>query len=279
MRPNGTPVHSGSRVSPAAGTEGGSSADLSSSLSQSTEDLSQDSVSVLLLSLGGVTSVMELRGEDVVMATEAQSLTPKQLGNQRVMELLAGLTVVQGGSLSPASPGALPAVCMRVEAGPSAGHYCAAAEGAGFLEVCVQGCRAELLASTLNTIGPFLEDELTADPQPIRLRIYNTSLTLKDDGPRAYPTAPQPVPVAFYLDGVVLERLDDGRLTLRPTASQSRDGDAGGQDKACCGPGGEGKVESLQSQLSETRSALAAALSERERLLQEIHKYNPAFTL
>ncbi|KAL7859528.1 hypothetical protein SRHO_G00146750 [Serrasalmus rhombeus] len=279
MRPNGTPVHSGSRVSPAAGTEGGSSADLSSSLSQSTEDLSQDSVSVLLLSLGGVTSVMELRGEDVVMATEAQSLTPKQLGNQRVMELLAGLTVVQGGSSSPASPGALPAVCMRVEAGPSAGRYCAAAEGAGFLEVCVQGCRAELLASTLNTIGPFLEDELTADPQPIRLRIYNTTLMLKDDGPRAYPTAPQPVPVAFYLDGVVLERLDDGRLTLRPTTSQSRDGDAGRQDRACCGPRGEGKIESLQSQLSETRSALAAALSERERLLQEIHKYNPAFTL
>ncbi|XP_036448042.1 UHRF1-binding protein 1-like [Colossoma macropomum] len=279
MRPNGTPVHSGSRVSPAAGTEGGSSADLSSSLSQSTEDLSQDSVSVLLLSLSGVTSVVELRGEDVVVATEAQSLTPKQLGNQRVMELLAGLTVAQGGSSSPASPGALPAVCMRVEAGPSAGRHCAAAEGAGFLEVCVQGCRAELLTSTLNTIGPFLEDELTADPQPIRLRIYNTSLTLKDDGPRVYPTAPQPVPVAFYLDGVVLERLDDGHLMLRSTASQSGDGDAGGQDRACCGPGGEGKVESLQSQLSEMRAALAAALSEQERLLQEIHKYNPAFTL
>ncbi|KAI4898865.1 hypothetical protein NFI96_024168 [Prochilodus magdalenae] len=116
MRPNGTPVHSGSRVSPAAGGRaladswGGSSADLSSSLSQSIEDLSQDSVSVLLLSLTGVTSVMELRGEDAVVATEAQYLTPKQLGNQRVTELLAGLTLAQGEDewLSPAcSPSAV----------------------------------------------------------------------------------------------------------------------------------------------------------------------------
>lgn len=42
MRPNNTPA--GSRSSPAPGTEGGSSADLSSSLSQSTEDVSQDIV-------------------------------------------------------------------------------------------------------------------------------------------------------------------------------------------------------------------------------------------
>uniref|UniRef100_A0A8B9J7I0 UHRF1 binding protein 1 n=1 Tax=Astyanax mexicanus TaxID=7994 RepID=A0A8B9J7I0_ASTMX len=285
MRPNGTPVHSGSRVSTAGGTEGGSSADLSSSLSQSTEDISQDTVSVLMLCVGGVSSVMEMRGEDVVVATEARSITPKQLGNQRLAELLAGLALPPGGPSSPAplsrvppSPGprAPPAVCVRVEGGPAAGRHCPSAEGAGFLEVCVQGCRAELLTSTLNTLGPFLEDELTAEPPPIRLRIYNTSLTLKDDGPRVYPTAPQPVPVAFYLDSLVLERLDDGRLTLRPTTSQSGERT---QDRPCCGPGEEGEVEVLQVELGEARSALAAVLSERERLLQEIHKYNPAFTL
>lgn len=42
MRLNNPPADS--RGSPAPGTEGGSSADLSSSLSQSTEDLSQDMV-------------------------------------------------------------------------------------------------------------------------------------------------------------------------------------------------------------------------------------------
>ncbi len=47
LLPNGPGV-SGSCVSPAPGTEGGSSADLSSSLSQSTEDIAQDMVSFYL---------------------------------------------------------------------------------------------------------------------------------------------------------------------------------------------------------------------------------------
>lgn len=37
----------------------------------------------------------------------------------------------------------------------------------------------------------------------------------QDDNPRVFPTAPQPVPVLFSLDGIVLERLDDGILRLR----------------------------------------------------------------
>lgn len=49
MRPTNTPA--GSRGSPAPGTEGGSSAELSSSLSQSIEDLSQDLVSYTVLLL------------------------------------------------------------------------------------------------------------------------------------------------------------------------------------------------------------------------------------
>lgn len=47
MRPTSTPA--GSRGSPAPGTEGGSSADLSSSLSQSIEDLSQDMVGYIVI--------------------------------------------------------------------------------------------------------------------------------------------------------------------------------------------------------------------------------------
>uniref|UniRef100_A0A4W4FEN9 Chorein N-terminal domain-containing protein n=1 Tax=Electrophorus electricus TaxID=8005 RepID=A0A4W4FEN9_ELEEL len=170
-------------------------------------------VSVLLLSVGGVSSVVELHGEDVVMATEAQSLTMKQLGNQK-------MSAASSSHAAPPSPGPRslccpPVVALRMELGPGAGRHCAAAEGAGFLEACVRGCRAELSTSALNTLGPFLEDELSADAQPLRLSMHDTRLTLKDDGPRVYPTAPQPTPASFFLDGVVLERLDDGVLTLR----------------------------------------------------------------
>lgn len=48
--------------------------------------------SVLLLCLSGVGCVSELKGEDAVVAVEAQEMTPRTLGNQRISELLAGLT-------------------------------------------------------------------------------------------------------------------------------------------------------------------------------------------
>uniref|UniRef100_A0A8C1Q6G7 UHRF1 binding protein 1 n=1 Tax=Cyprinus carpio TaxID=7962 RepID=A0A8C1Q6G7_CYPCA len=167
LRPDGT-GGSGSCVSPAPGTEG-SSADLSSSLSQSTEDIAQDMVSFIYAPL----------------------------------------------SPGPCSLSCPPAAALRMEMGPRARRHSPLSESMGFIEMCLTGCKAELLASTLNTLAPFLEDELSADPQPMRLCLRDTAFTLKDDGPRVYPTAPQPVPVLFSLDGIVLERMDDGILSLR----------------------------------------------------------------
>ncbi|XP_016353151.1 UHRF1-binding protein 1-like isoform X1 [Sinocyclocheilus anshuiensis] len=287
LRPNGAGV-SGSCVSPAPGTEGGSSADLSSSLSQSTEDIAQDMVSVLVLCLSRMGCLTEMRGEDIVVALEAQELVPKQLGNHKVTDLLAGLALTQAGSSSPSaplSPGPQslycpPAAALRMEMGPCAGRHSPLSKSVGFMEMCLTGCKAELLASTLNTLGPFLEDELSADPQPMRLWLRDTAITLKDDGPRVYPTTPQPVPVLFSLDGIVLERLDDGILSLRPAQSQSGIETGGDKDRAgqSCFRAEE-KNKSLESRLADVQSALEKALSDRERLLQEVMNHNPSFTL
>lgn len=46
----------------------------------------------------------------------------------------------------------------------------------------MRGCEAELLASTINTLGPFMEDELNSDAQPIRITVHNTRITLKVRG-------------------------------------------------------------------------------------------------
>nr|XP_055043584.1 bridge-like lipid transfer protein family member 3A [Misgurnus anguillicaudatus] len=281
LRPNGMAVNSGSCVSPAPGTEGGSSADLSSSLSQSTEDIVQDTYSVLVLCLSRMGCLAEKRGEDTVVALEARELVPKQLGNHKVTELLAGQTLMQAGSTSPSAPlspgpralSCPPAAALRLEMGPCASRHSPLSESVGFIEMCLTGCRAELLASTLNTLGPFLEDELKADIQPMRLWLQETAITLKDDGPRVYPTAPQSVPVLFSLDGIVLERLDDGILRLRP-AARSQSGMA---DQSCSKV--HEKNKSLESKLADVQSALQNALSDRERLLQEIRKHNPSFTL
>lgn len=50
--------------------------------------------SVLLLILSGTACTMEVNGENQVVAIETQNLTPVQMGNIRVTDLLAGL--VQG---------------------------------------------------------------------------------------------------------------------------------------------------------------------------------------
>lgn len=53
-------------------------------------------VSVLVLCLSRMGCLTEMRGEDIVVALEAQKLVPKQHGNHKITDLLAGLTLTQG---------------------------------------------------------------------------------------------------------------------------------------------------------------------------------------
>nr|XP_015197634.1 PREDICTED: UHRF1-binding protein 1 isoform X1 [Lepisosteus oculatus] len=305
MRPDSTPsllVDQVSRGSPALGTEGGSSADLSSSLSQSTEDISQDTVSVLLLRLRTVGCMVDVQGDDLVVALESRDLVPEQLGNMKVMQLLSGQAPCAPLAHKPPSPeqNATPVARMRIAMGPAAAHHSPLSETVGFLELKLNGCQADLLTSTLATIGPFLEDELSADVQPMRIHLDNTTITLKDDGPRIYPTSPQPVPVIFSIDRVLLERTDDGvfRLRARESETPAQTVARGEQDTEtvsgacweqsdpvdCDSAGQEDKVPEkqsshLQSRLAQTEAALARASTDRERLLLEIRKYDPLFNL
>ncbi|XP_023261998.1 UHRF1-binding protein 1 [Seriola lalandi dorsalis] len=278
MRPNNTPA--GSQSSPAPGTEGGSSADLSSSLSQSTEDVSQDMCSVLLLIMSGTACTMEVKGEDQVVAVEAQNLSPVQLGNVRVSDLLTGLIQAPGGPVQKqyrhGSRGS-PVVRMRAEMGPSAARHSALAESVGFLDVRVQDCHAELLASTVTNIGPFLEDEFSVDGQPMKLHLRNITITMKDDGPRNYPTAPQPVPATFIVDQLLLERAEDGIMRLK--ASAGAPGAGPDNTHSSCSVPQQSESQTLESQLSDAQAALTQAVSDRERLLLEVRKYDPTFTL
>lgn len=70
-------------------------------------------------------------------------------------------------------------MCLRAETGPSAARHTALAESSGFLDVRVQDCQAELLASTVANIGPFLEDEFSVDGQPMKLHLSNVTITMK----------------------------------------------------------------------------------------------------
>ncbi|XP_068996527.1 bridge-like lipid transfer protein family member 3A [Embiotoca jacksoni] len=278
MRPNST--RAGSRGSLVTGTEGGSSADLSSSLSQSTEDVSQDMSSVLVLILNKTACTMEVNGEDQVVAVAAQNLTPVQMGNIRLLDLLTGLTQAPGELVQKQdrqTGRGPPVLCMRAEMGPSAARRSALAESLGFVDMRVQDCRADLLASTVANIGPFLEDEFSAEGQPMKLLISNVTVSMKDDSPKIYPTAPQSVPSTFIIDQLLLERSDDGLMKVKA---------AGTDPKASAGVPVTGTDDSnsacsvqQQAELCEAQAALTQALRERERLLLEVRKHDPTFTL
>uniref|UniRef100_A0AAQ6ANJ2 Chorein N-terminal domain-containing protein n=1 Tax=Amphiprion ocellaris TaxID=80972 RepID=A0AAQ6ANJ2_AMPOC len=108
-----------------------------------------------------------------------------------------------------------PVLCMQAEMGPSAARRSAMAESLGFVDMRVQNCKAQLLTSTVTNIGPFLEDEFSIDGQPVKLHMSNVTITMKDDSPKIYPTAPQPVPATFIIDQLLLERGDDGIMRLK----------------------------------------------------------------
>ncbi|CAB1435635.1 unnamed protein product [Pleuronectes platessa] len=272
MRPNNTPL--GSRGSPALGTEGGSSADLSSSLSQSIEDVSEDMSSVLLLIMSGAACTMEVKGENQVVAVEAQNLSPVQMGTIKVSDVLTGLVQAPGGPVQNqdgrGSSGS-PVVRMRAEMGPSAARHSSLAESLGFLDVRVQDCHAELLASTVANLGPFLEDEFSVDGQPMKLHMSNITITMKDDGPRNYPTAPQPVPATFIVDQLLLERSDDGIMRLKAGAPVA----VPDKPDTSCAVLQKRERQTVESQLSDAQAVLTQALSDRERLLLEVRKYDP----
>nr|XP_015823924.2 bridge-like lipid transfer protein family member 3A [Nothobranchius furzeri] len=285
-RPNNTPA--GSRGSPAPGTEGGSSADLSSSPSQSTEDVFQDMSSVLLLVLSGTACTLELHGEDQLVAVQAQSLTPVQMGNVRQADVLAGLAQAPGDRVFVKDLQRnrdSPAFLMRAEAGPSAARRSALAESSGFLDARVQDCQVELLASTVASISPFLEDEFSVDGQPMRLHLQNVTITLKDDGPRIYPTAPQPVPAKFVIDQLLLERSDDGLMRVKTDLQPSADVPVVEHVSGSAGCNSFSPVQhlseipTLDSQLYKVQAALTQALRDKERLLLEVRRYDPSFTL
>ncbi|MGH0119367.1 UNVERIFIED_CONTAM: hypothetical protein FKN15_006098 [Acipenser sinensis] len=189
LRPDSAPslrADPGSRDSPALGMERDSSPDLSSSLSQSTEELNQDKMSVLLLRISDVGCTFDMKGDDLLVALEARDVIPEQLGNMTMLQLLSGRAL---GVPSPRRPPSseqqgpvlgAPVVQLQFLIGPAAAaQHCPLAETNGFLHLRVRGCTTELLTSSLASLGPFLEDELSADLLPMRVELDSTTVTLK----------------------------------------------------------------------------------------------------
>lgn len=284
----------GVQGSPVVDNSGQGSSEANSSVSPSGEDLILQPVSVLVLKVNEVSFGLEVRGEDLTVALQAEQLSLQQLGTVGLWQFLHGQC--PGTSFQESSTlktdHIRPAVGLRFEVGPGAAVHSPLAAQNGFLHFLLQGCDVELLTSVLNGLGPFLEDEEIPVVVPMQIELLNSRITLKDDIPPIYPTSPGPLPITVAMEHIVLKRSDDGVFHLGAAAQDRPPAEVPKSEKrqppkeqVFLMPTGEvfgqqvQELPTLQKELEETKQALASANQDKERLLQEIRKYNPLFEL
>ncbi|XP_029317790.1 bridge-like lipid transfer protein family member 3B isoform X3 [Cottoperca gobio] len=206
--------------------EGGVSPDTVSATSQSIDDPTKDTVSVLVLKVQSVCVSMEAFGESTAVALEVGRVTPSQLGNVSLRQYLSNRSLGMvcsvpipaqssqgGGESSSASVGALhsPEVRARLESGPCAAAHSPLAERNGFLQLQLHGYQASFLMSTLRNLAHFLEDDSAPLVLPMEISVRDTHVNLKDDGPR---DNPEPSPITLHVDSLIIHRRDDGSFSI-----------------------------------------------------------------
>ncbi|XP_037699393.1 UHRF1-binding protein 1 isoform X2 [Choloepus didactylus] len=280
--------------SPVVDNYGQGSPEANSSVSPSGADLSLHLVSVLVLKVNEVSFGLEVHGEDLTVALQAEELTLQQLGTMGLWQFLHGhcpdtsfqeSSTLNTGHVSPA-------VGLRFEVGPGAAVHSPLAIQNGFLHFLLRGCDLELFTSVLNSLGPFLEDEEIPVIVPMQIELLNSRITLKDDIPPVYPTSPGPIPITLAMEHIVLKRSDDGIFHIGAAAEDRPPKEVPKSEKRqppkeqlFLVPTVEAfgqqvkELPILQKELIETKQALANANQDKEKLLQEIRKYNPLFEL
>uniref|UniRef100_A0A8C2ZXS4 Bridge-like lipid transfer protein family member 3B n=1 Tax=Cyclopterus lumpus TaxID=8103 RepID=A0A8C2ZXS4_CYCLU len=195
--------------------EGGVSPDTVSATSQSTDDPTKDTVSVLVLKVQSVCVAMEAFGESTAVALEVGRVTPSQLGNVSLRQYLSNRSLA-GGEVGSASAGGLhsPEVRARLESGPCAAAHSPLAERNGFLQLRLHGYRSSFLMSTLRNLAHFLEDDSAPQVLPMEISVRDTHVNLKDDGPRDNPSDSEPSPFTLHVDSLVIHRTDDGSFSI-----------------------------------------------------------------
>ncbi|XP_034529264.1 UHRF1-binding protein 1-like isoform X2 [Notolabrus celidotus] len=195
--------------------EGGVSPDTVSATSQSIDDPTKDTVSVLVLKVRSVCVAMEAEGESTAVALEVGKVTPSQLGNVSLRQYLSNRSLA-GGELDSASTSGLhsPEVRARLESGPCAAAHSPLAERNGFLQLRLHGYQASFLMSTMRNLANFLEDDSAPQVLPMEISVRDTHINLKDDGPRDNPSDSEPSPITLHVDSLIIHRKDDGSFSV-----------------------------------------------------------------
>ncbi|XP_054480504.1 UHRF1-binding protein 1-like isoform X3 [Anoplopoma fimbria] len=253
--------------------EGGVSPDTVSAASQSIDDPTKDTVSVLVLKVQSVCVAMEAFGGSTAVALEVGRVTPSQLGNVSLRQYLSNRSLA-GGELSSASVGGLhsPEVRARLESGPCAAAHSPLAERNGFLQLRLHGYQANFLMSTLRNLANFLEDDSTPQVLPMEISVRDTHVNLKDDGPRDNSSDSESSPITLHVDSLVIHRGDDGSFSIGvDTAAETKPREEGAASDGALTPVPEvvGGICAVQKATQTQAPPTSPPPSTREKMLVE----------
>ncbi|XP_054480503.1 UHRF1-binding protein 1-like isoform X2 [Anoplopoma fimbria] len=267
--------------------EGGVSPDTVSAASQSIDDPTKDTVSVLVLKVQSVCVAMEAFGGSTAVALEVGRVTPSQLGNVSLRQYLSNRSLGMvcslpipaqssqaGGELSSASVGGLhsPEVRARLESGPCAAAHSPLAERNGFLQLRLHGYQANFLMSTLRNLANFLEDDSTPQVLPMEISVRDTHVNLKDDGPRDNSSDSESSPITLHVDSLVIHRGDDGSFSIGvDTAAETKPREEGAASDGALTPVPEvvGGICAVQKATQTQAPPTSPPPSTREKMLVE----------
>ncbi|XP_072279045.1 bridge-like lipid transfer protein family member 3A isoform X2 [Pyxicephalus adspersus] len=244
------------------------------STSQSTEG--PEPQQILTLVLHNVTSLTRLLGEDISVAVQASDLRCAQ----RTEDLKGSVGIIPGAPSAPSTSS--PRITLKFDLGPSAASFSPLAVRNGFLQLWIKDFSSEIPVSAITHLGPFLEDEKIPEILPMIIQVNNSKITLKDDGPRLYPSPISPEPVSFSLENLRVQRRDDGVFCLigeESSSPVSKEMDPSFVHISNSSEALLQSVEELQRELLAARTELEQQKQQEERLLKEIWKYNPLFNI